>query len=207
MDNILTFVDKRICYLNSQVKSLDKTLEKYGKGTVFIRKKKNVSYAYVNIRVKNKVKTFYLGKTDDPVTQKSIKLYRTMAEATKAKNENKKEIELLKKIKEKTNSLNIIDQKVLTIKEIKEKTYDIFLKYKLTDVLLFGSYARGEANSTSDVDFICKRAEPSYDYNKVINELETALKKHVDLIFFTDSMDTDFYQTIMKDSIKLFCDK
>ena len=48
-----------------------------------------------------------------------------------------------------------IDSKVLTIKAIKEKIKPIMSKHNIKDVYLFGSYARGEANSNSDVDIYC----------------------------------------------------
>ena len=44
--------------------------------------------------------------------------------------------------------------KVYTIEEIKAKAIPIAKKYGVKKLSLFGSYARGEANSKSDLDFI-----------------------------------------------------
>ena len=44
--------------------------------------------------------------------------------------------------------------KVYSIEEIKSKAIPIAKKYGVKKLSLFGSYARGEANSKSDLDFI-----------------------------------------------------
>ena len=41
---------------------------------------------------------------------------------------------------------------VYTIKEIKNIIKPIFNKYGINDIYLFGSYARGEAKASSDID-------------------------------------------------------
>ena len=44
---------------------------------------------------------------------------------------------------------------VLTISKIKKTILPILNKYGIIDFNLFGSYARGEANSSSDIDIYC----------------------------------------------------
>jgi predicted nucleotidyltransferase len=70
---------------------------------------------------------------------------------------------------------------------------------------LFGSYARGEANSNSDVDIYCEKwtIKTLIDQNILIEELETALNKKVDVIFNTSKMSDYFKEQIMDDLIKL----
>ena len=41
---------------------------------------------------------------------------------------------------------------IISVEEIKEKTTPIFRNYPVNKAILFGSFARGDANSTSDID-------------------------------------------------------
>lgn len=50
---------------------------------------------------------------------------------------------------------DIDSKKVLTLKKIKETIKPILNSYGIKDIYLFGSYARGEANSQSDIDIYC----------------------------------------------------
>lgn len=43
---------------------------------------------------------------------------------------------------------------IYTIEEIKEKAIPIVIEYNIERLGIFGSYARGEANKDSDLDFI-----------------------------------------------------
>lgn len=97
------------------------------------------------------------------------------------------------------------DKKVLTIKQIKRIIKPILKKYGITDVCLFGSYARGEANINSDVDIFCEKGNIKnlIQQGKLEEELEKALKKEVDVIFKTSKMDNYFKKQIMEDMINL----
>lgn len=46
------------------------------------------------------------------------------------------------------------DEKMFTLEEIKQKSIPIAKKYGIKNLFLFGSYARGEANEESDLDFL-----------------------------------------------------
>lgn len=98
-----------------------------------------------------------------------------------------------------------IDSKVLTIKTIKEKIKPIMNKHNIKDVYLFGSYARGEANSNSDVDIYCDSGDlrSLYDEVNFKEELENALNKKVDVITIGSSMHEYFKEQLEKDLIKL----
>jgi hypothetical protein len=47
-----------------------------------------------------------------------------------------------------------MSEKVYTIEEIKRLVTPIAKKYDVDRVFLFGSYARGEADNKSDLDFV-----------------------------------------------------
>jgi len=73
---------------------------------------------------------------------------------------------------------------ILSIKEISEKVAPVAQKHKLTAVYLFGSYARGEASESSDIDLAFDSPE-TLSYFKIFKieaELEELLGKTVDLV-------------------------
>lgn len=69
--------------------------------------------------------------------------------------------------------------------DIKNTILPILLKYGVKKASLFGSYARGSFDKTSDVDILI---EPPKDmgitYFELKHELEDALQKKVDLVSF-----------------------
>ena len=97
------------------------------------------------------------------------------------------------------------DRNVLTISKIKKIIIPILNKYGITDINLFGSYARGEANSNSDVDIYCDRGNIKnlVEQGKMEDKLEEALGKEVDIVFSSSKMDPFFKEQIMEDMIKL----
>lgn len=75
---------------------------------------------------------------------------------------------------------------IYTLAEIKRIIEPIAKKYGVTEVYLFGSYARGEADEKSDLDLairLDKSCDQVKSYFKFLEELEEAFQKEVDLIF------------------------
>lgn len=97
------------------------------------------------------------------------------------------------------------DRNVLSISKIKKTIKPILNKYGIKDINLFGSYARGEANSSSDIDIYCDKGNIRnlIQQGKMEDELEEALNKEVDVVFSSSHMDTYFKKQIMEDMIKL----
>ncbi len=98
-----------------------------------------------------------------------------------------------------------INPSVLTIKQIKERIKPVMEKHGVREVYLFGSYARGEANSNSDVDIYCDKGDVDTLY-KALDfdvELEKALGKKVDVITIGSKMHNYFKQQIEEDMIKI----
>ena len=110
------------------------------------------------------------------------------------KNRNKYIVELI------DNNIN-----VLSIKEIKERVKPILNKYGINNMYLFGSYARGEAKSTSDVDIYCDKGniKTYIDQGNLEDELKQVLNKEVDIVFASSYMDEFFKEQIMEDMIKI----
>lgn len=100
---------------------------------------------------------------------------------------------------------NDINPSILTIKQIKDRILPILAKHGINEVYLFGSYARGEAKSTSDVDIYCSAGDVKsfVDQGFLEEELENALGKSVDLLFIGSRMDEYFKAQLDGDKIRL----
>ena len=98
-----------------------------------------------------------------------------------------------------------INPDVLTIKQIKDRIRPVIEKHGIHDVYLFGSYSRGEATSKSDVDLYCDSGdiESLLDHVNFDEELEQALGKKVDTIFFRATLGEFFKQQLDADKIKI----
>ena len=94
---------------------------------------------------------------------------------------------------------------IYTIEEIKDKTIPIAKAYGINRMSLFGSYARGEAKDSSDVDLYIDRGKLSnlLQYFAFIDELENALHCHVDVVT-TGIEDKQFLSAIMQEGVLLY---
>ena len=79
-------------------------------------------------------------------------------------------------------------------------------KYRISEVFIFGSYARDEATENSDIDLLVYGGEnfkPTHIFS-FAEELRELLHKNVDAFEINEvNPDSDFYQTIMKEKIKV----
>jgi predicted nucleotidyltransferase len=80
---------------------------------------------------------------------------------------------------------------VYSIDELKQKIAPIARAYRIPSVYLFGSYARGDATDSSDVDVLIDRdnsvIKSLFDLGAFYNDLNEALGKPVDVVT-TDSV-------------------
>ena len=98
-----------------------------------------------------------------------------------------------------------INPGTLTIKEIKERILPILRSHGIHEVYLFGSYARGEAKATSDVDIYCEHGDIKTFVQQgfLEDELERVLGKEVDLIFIGTKCNDYFKEQLEADKIRL----
>ena len=98
-----------------------------------------------------------------------------------------------------------LNKSIYTIKEIKTIIKPILNKYGINEIYLFGSYARGEANKSSDIDIYCNKGNVKtfIDQGLLEDELEKALNKKVDIVFDSSYIDDYFKIQMMEDMIKL----
>ncbi len=101
--------------------------------------------------------------------------------------------------------LNDIKPNILTIKQIRERIRPIVEKHHIEEVYLFGSYARGEAGPDSDVDIYCSSGDIETLYGEIdlIDELEQALGKKVDLVTIGSQMHEFFRKQLEEDKIRI----
>ena len=93
-----------------------------------------------------------------------------------------------------------------TIEEIKEKAVPIAIRYGVDSLSLFGSYARGEADDKSDLDFLLMKGKIRglLEYCGMINDLEDTFHCHVDMVERDAIKDQDFLQEIVKDEVTIY---
>ena len=95
--------------------------------------------------------------------------------------------------------------KVYSIEEMRQKLIPIFEKYGLLKASLFGSYARDEAKSDSDVDLLIYLDE-SFELEKYLRfetSLKRVLKKKVDVVEYR-CINGFMRDDIMKEAILLY---
>ena len=87
-----------------------------------------------------------------------------------------------------------MNDRIFTIQDIKALVSPIAKKYKVREIYLFGSYARGDVfgGENFKLTMIFSLAE----------ELRDVLKKDVDVFEINEiNRDSDFYHTIMKERL------
>ncbi len=93
---------------------------------------------------------------------------------------------------------------IYTIENIKDVVMPIANKYNVQSIYLFGSYARGEANENSDLDFLVFGGDNFKLTNifALAEDLRKAFKRQVDVFEISEiNSDSDFYLTIMNERL------
>lgn len=104
---------------------------------------------------------------------------------------------------------------IYTIEKLADIISPIAEKYQLPAIYLFGSYARGTATETSDIDLLVDTTGTSLtsllSLGALYCELEEALKKPIDLVTVSSLQqkaqmpsDLDFRKAVMEERVKLY---
>ncbi len=104
-------------------------------------------------------------------------------------------------------SYGFIDEEhgVLTIEQIRTICAEIFPEYNVEYCYLFGSYAKGKAKETSDVDLLVAMPINGLQFFGLIETLRETLKKKVDVLDIGQlNNNTDLVKEILKDGIKIY---
>ena len=91
-----------------------------------------------------------------------------------------------------------------TIETIREKVIPIAKKYGVKKISLFGSYARGEADEKSDLDFLVIGGK-NFKLTRIFSlaeELREIFNKKVDVFEINEiNTDSDFYKKIIQETV------
>ncbi len=96
---------------------------------------------------------------------------------------------------------------ILTLDEIKSacKTVLNEYEYEVKYCILFGSYAKGTATETSDVDLLVSAKVGGMRFFGMAERLRTQLRKKVDLLDIRQLKDnTELLDEILKDGVKVY---
>ena len=109
---------------------------------------------------------------------------------------------LIKKMEQLSNSKEYV-YSVTTIKRI---CNSIFTKYSQVEcAYLYGSYARNEANSKSDIDILVVCHGMGLKFFEMTTDLEEALNKKIDIQTHDQiGENIDFLENILVDGIKIY---
>ena len=96
-------------------------------------------------------------------------------------------------------------KKVFSLDEICRISLPIAEKYGVYKLYLFGSYARGEATDSSDIDLLIEKGDIRnlLDYFAFVSDLEDIFGKHVDVVTITCN-DKEFVEKVMDEAILIY---
>lgn len=94
---------------------------------------------------------------------------------------------------------------ILTLENIKEVCSSVLKEYGAEYAYLFGSYAKGKANETSDVDLLVSMPINGLEFYELIETLREKLKKKVDLLDVSQlNNNPSLVQEILRAGIKVY---
>ncbi len=94
---------------------------------------------------------------------------------------------------------------ILSIDAIKKTCKSVFERHAVKYCILFGSYAKGNAKETSDVDLLISTNVTGLRFFGIAEELRTKLHKKVDLLDLKQLKDNEnLIDEIFKDGIKIY---
>ncbi|MBR3768880.1 MAG: nucleotidyltransferase domain-containing protein [Clostridia bacterium] len=108
---------------------------------------------------------------------------------------------------EKLYTYGYVDEEngVLTLEEIKKICVSIFSKYPVEYCYLFGSYAKGKAKPSSDIDLLIYTTLSGLKFYGLVEELREHLKKKVDVLDQKQVINNfELTNEILKDGIKIY---
>ena len=104
------------------------------------------------------------------------------------------------------SEISKMPETILSLADIKQVVKPLAEKYKISEVYIFGSYARNEATAESDIDFLVFGGK-EFKLTSIFafaEELRIAIQKEIDVFEINEvNKDSSFYETIMKEKVKV----
>lgn len=110
-------------------------------------------------------------------------------------------------ILDKLNNYGFIDEEhgVLTLEQIKKSCAEVFSEYGIEYCYLFGSYAKGKAKETSDVDLLVATTASGMEFFGLVEALRETLRKRVDVLDVAQlNNNPTLVREILKDGVKIY---
>ena len=108
---------------------------------------------------------------------------------------------------EQLKKINVIDEDhgVLDIEDIIGKCTKVLAQYDVNFCYLFGSYAKGKATPSSDVDLLISANVKGIAFYGLVEELRVNLQKRVDVLDINQLKNNlELTEEIFKDGIKIY---
>ncbi len=100
----------------------------------------------------------------------------------------------------------MVSDQILSREQLSETIQALLLKYHAESAILFGSYARQEADSVSDIDVVIiggAAFEPT-DVFCLADDLHRLTQKEVDVYELCEiDQQSDFFKTILKEGVHI----
>ena len=94
---------------------------------------------------------------------------------------------------------------ILTVKEIGEACSEIMKEYPVQYCYLFGSYAKGKATDTSDIDLLVSTEATGLRFYEMAERLRERLNKKIDLLDLGQLIgNEELLNEILKDGIRIY---
>ena len=103
--------------------------------------------------------------------------------------------------------INLIDEEhgVLAKNDIITICNSIFSEYDVEYCYLFGSYAKGKATGTSDVDLVISGKITGLKFYELVERLREGLHKRVDLLDFKQLLNNEeLLNEVLKDGVRIY---
>lgn len=108
---------------------------------------------------------------------------------------------------QKLESYGFVDEAhgILTIAQITDICTSIFADFEIEYCYLFGSYAKGKATETSDVDLLISTPVSGMRFYDLVETVREGLKKKVDILNREQlNANPDLMNEILKDGVKIY---
>ena len=98
-----------------------------------------------------------------------------------------------------------MSEKVYSLDEIRSIAAPIAEQYGVAAMYLFGSYARGEATATSDLDFRIERGRirSLFELSAMYNDLSESFQKNLDLLT-SQNIEPEFLAAIRPEEVLVY---